>query len=150
MIIVGIFIYKKIKIFDLGKILLRASVTTSIALFVISASSAFAWTLAWEGFGDIALNFLITLSENPKTILFLILIFVLVLGLFVEGIPVLIILSPVMLPVINGLGIDPAYFGVLLVMAVVIGSVTPPVGILTYISCVLQTQQFQSFGHYAF
>ena len=55
-------------------------------------------------------------------ILFLILIFVLVLGLFVEGIPVLIILSPVMLPVINGLGIDAAYFGVLLVMAVVIGS----------------------------
>ena len=136
-IIVGIFVYKKIKISDLGRILLRASITTSIALFVISASSAFAWTLAWEGFGDIALNFLTSLSDNPTIILFLILIFVLVLGLFVEGIPVLIILSPVMLPVINGLGIDPVYFGVLLVMAIVIGSVTPPVGILTYISCAI-------------
>ena len=59
------------------------------------------------------------------------------LGLFVEGIPVLIILAPVMLPVVNGLGIDPVYFGVLLVMAIVIGSVTPPVGILTYISCAI-------------
>ena len=54
-----------------------------------------------------------------------------------EGIPVLIILSPVMLPVVNGLGIDLVYFGVLLVMAIVIGSVTPPVGILTYISCAI-------------
>jgi tripartite ATP-independent transporter DctM subunit len=136
-IIVGVFIYKKINFSDLGRILIRASITTAIALFVISASSAFAWTLAWEGFGEIALNFLITLSNNPKIILFLILIFVLILGLFVEGIPVLIILSPVMLPVINGLGIDAAYFGVLLVMAIVIGSVTPPVGILTYISCAI-------------
>ena len=136
-IIVGIFVYKKIKISDLGRILIKASITTSIALFVISASSAFAWTLAWEGFGEIALNFLTALSDNPTIILFLILLFVLVLGLFVEGIPVLIILSPVMLPVITGLNIDPAYFGVLLVMAVVIGSVTPPVGILTYISCAI-------------
>ena len=136
-IIVGVFVNKKIKFEDLGRILVKASITTSIALFVISASSAFAWTLAWEGFGDIALNFLTSLSNNPTIILFLILIFVLVLGLFVEGIPVLIILSPVMLPVINGLGIDPVYFGVLLVMAIVIGSVTPPVGILTYISCAI-------------
>ena len=136
-IIVGVFVNKKIKFEDLGRILVKASITTSIALFVISASSAFAWTLAWEGFGDIALNFLTSLSNNPTIILFLILIFVLVLGLFVEGIPVLIILSPVMLPIINGLGIDPVYFGVLLVMAIVIGSVTPPVGILTYISCAI-------------
>ena len=85
-IVVGMFVYKKIKFSDLGRILIRASIT-AIALFVISASSAFAWTLAWEGFGDIALNFLVALSDNPKMILFLILIFVLVLGLFVEGIP---------------------------------------------------------------
>jgi len=136
-IIIGVFVYKKIKFEDLGRILVRASITTAIALFVISASSAFAWALAWEGFGEIVLNYLVTLSNNPTIILFLIISFVLVLGLFVEGIPVLIILSPVMLPVINGLGIDPVYFGVLLVMAIVFGSVTPPVGILTYISCAI-------------
>ena len=136
-IIIGVFVYKKIKFEDLGRILVKASITTAIALFVIAASSAFAWTLAWEGFGEVALNYLVTLSDNPTVILFLIIVFVLVLGLFVEGIPVLIILSPVMLPVISGLAIDPVYFGVLLVMAIVIGSVTPPVGILTYISCAI-------------
>ena len=136
-IIVGVFINKTIKFSDLGGILVKASITTSIALFVISAASAFAWALAWEGFGEIALSFLTAFSDNPTVILSLILIFVLILGLFVEGIPVLIILSPVMLPVVNGLGIDLVYFGVLLVMAIVIGSVTPPVGILTYISCAI-------------
>ena len=136
-IIVGVFINKTIKFSDLGGILVKASITTSIALFVIAAASAFAWALAWEGFGEIALSFLTSFSDNPIIILSLILIFVLILGLFVEGIPVLIILSPVMLPVVNGLGIDLVYFGVLLVMAIVIGSVTPPVGILTYISCAI-------------
>ncbi|MEM9763152.1 MAG: TRAP transporter large permease subunit, partial [Pseudomonadota bacterium] len=56
---------------------------------------------------------------------------------FIEGIPILIIFTPVLLPVILALGIDPVFFGVVLVMAVVIGSVTPPVGILTYICCAI-------------
>ena len=61
----------------------------------------------------------------------------------------MIILSPVMLPVVNGLGIDLVYFGVLLVMAIVIGPVTPPVGILTYISCAIaNTTISRVFGRY--
>jgi TRAP-type C4-dicarboxylate transport system permease large subunit len=75
------------------------------------------------------------ISSNPTVSLLLIITFILILGLFIEGIPILIIFTPVLLPVVQGLGIDPVYFGVVLVMAVVIGSVTPPVGILTYICC---------------
>ena len=76
-------------------------------------------------------------SSSPTVVVCLILGFILVLGLFIEGIPILIIFTPVMIPVIQWLGIDPVYFGVVLVMAVVIGSVTPPVGILTYICCAI-------------
>lgn len=75
------------------------------------------------------------ISSNPTIALLLIVLFILILGLFIEGIPILIIFTPVLLPVIQGLGIDPVFFRVIMVMSVVIGSVTPPAGILTYISC---------------
>ena len=71
-IIDGVFINKTIKFSDLGGILVKASISTSIALFVIAAASAFAWALAWEGFGEIALSFLTSFSDNPIIILSLI------------------------------------------------------------------------------
>ena len=82
-IVVGVYVNKTIGS-DLGGILVRASITTSIALFVIAAASAFLGLLL-ERFGEIALSFLTSFSDNPIIILSLILIFVLILGLFVEG-----------------------------------------------------------------
>ena len=60
----------------------------------------------------IGLNYLSSLTSNPQTIIILILLFVLILGFFIDGIPVLIILAPVVIPIINSFGIDPIYFGV--------------------------------------
>ena len=134
---VGFFVYKSLTLFQLSLILVRAAITTATALFVIAAAAGFAWLLAWEGFGDIALELLLGISSNPTAIIFLILGFILVLGLFVEGIPVLVIMAPVLLPVVLAIEADPVHFGVVLVMAIVIGSVTPPVGILTYLSCAI-------------
>lgn len=114
-----------------------AAVTTAAAMFLIAMATSFAWLLAWAGFGSAVLEVLGGISANPTIAILLILAFILVLGLFIEGIPVLIIFTPVLLPVVHGLGIDPVFFGVVLVMAVVIGSVTPPVGILTYICCAI-------------
>ncbi len=120
-----------------GQLLVNAAVTTAAAMFLIAMATSFAWLLAWAGFGAAVLDVLGGISTNPTIALLLILIFILILGLFIEGIPILIIFTPVLLPVILGLDIDPVFFGVLLVMGVVIGSVTPPVGILTYICCAI-------------
>lgn len=136
-IAVGRFVYRTIMLRDLGDLLVNAATTTAIALFVIALASAFAWLLAWGGFGDIVLKALLSLSDNPTVIVLLILAFILFLGLFVEGIPVLVIFAPILLPVILQLHVDPVFFGVVLVMSVVVGSVTPPVGILTYICCAI-------------
>lgn len=132
---VGTFIYKTLSFKLVAELLVNASVTTAAAMFLIAMASSFAWLLAWAGFGSAVLNVLEGISSNPTIALLLIVLFILILGLFIEGIPILIIFTPVLLPVILGLGIDPVFFGVIMVMSVVIGSVTPPVGILTYISC---------------
>jgi C4-dicarboxylate transporter DctM subunit len=132
---VGTFVYKTLSFKLVAELLVNAAVTTAAALFLIAMATSFAWLLAWAGFGAAVLNVLGGISSNPTIALLLIVLFILVLGLFIEGIPILIIFTPVLLPVILGLGIDPVFFGVIMVMSVVIGSVTPPVGILTYISC---------------
>lgn len=132
---VGTFIYKTLSFKLVGKLLVDAAVTTAAAMFLIAMATSFAWLLAWAGFGAAVLEVLSGISSNPTIALLLIVLFILILGLFIEGIPILIIFTPVLLPVIQGLGIDLVFFGVIMVMSVVIGSVTPPVGILTYISC---------------
>ena len=133
--VVGTFIYKTLTIKMVAELLVNAAVTTAAAMFLIAMASSFAWLLAWAGFGASVLEVLAGISSNPTIALLLIVTFILILGLFIEGIPILIIFTPVLLPVIQGLGIDLVFFGVIMVMSVVIGSVTPPVGILTYISC---------------
>lgn len=133
--LVGTFVYKTLTFNMVGTLLVNAAVTTAAAMFLIAMATSFAWLLSWAGFGVAVLNVLSGISTDPTIALLLILAFILILGLFIEGIPILIIFTPVLLPVILGLGIDPVFFGVILIMSVVIGSVTPPVGILTYISC---------------
>ncbi|MCY4190795.1 MAG: TRAP transporter large permease [Rhodospirillaceae bacterium] len=135
--IVGAFVYRTLSFKLFGELLVDAAVTTAAAMFLIAMATSFAWLLAWEGFGAAVLEVLGGVTSHPTFAVLLIIGFILILGLFIEGIPILIIFTPVLLPVIHELGIDPVYFGVVLVMAVVIGSVTPPVGILTYICCAI-------------
>ena len=134
-LLVGTFVYKTLTLRKICDLLVRSAITTAAAMFLIAMATSFAWLLAWGGFGSWMISLLSGITSHPTTAVVLILGFILVLGLFIEGIPVLVIFTPVLLPVVLGLHIDPVYFGVALVMAVVIGSVTPPVGILTYICC---------------
>lgn len=134
-IIIGLFVYKTIKFKDLPKLFINSAVITTICLFVIATASIFGWLLAWEGFPETILNLLLKMSENPKNIQILIIVFILLLGLFIEGIPVLIIFAPIFIPVMSHFGLDLLHFGIIFIMAILIGSVTPPVGILLYICC---------------
>lgn len=134
-IIIGCFVYKTITVWQLGDLLVSAAITTTICLFVIATASMFAWLLAWQGFGASVLTVLLQVSDNPRTVVFLVIGFILVLGLFFEGIPVLVIFAPILVPIMSRLHVDLVYFGVVLVIAILVGSVTPPVGILTYLCC---------------
>ena len=132
-LIVGLFIRRTIKFKDLPGILLRAAGTTSVALLITAMASMFSWLLAWESFPETITAFMVGLTSSPTVIIFLILGFLILLGLFVEGIPVLIVFAPILVPVINEFGIDPIFFGVILVITILVGSLTPPVGSLLYL-----------------
>lgn len=134
-LIVGLFVYRTIKPAELVRIFVDASVMTAAAMLVIAMSTGFAWLLAWDGFAGAIMDGLLSISTNPIVVLILIIIALQIVGLFVDGIPVLVIMTPVLLPVILNLGLDPVHFGIIIVMSTVIGSVTPPVGVLIFIGC---------------
>jgi len=112
---------------------LREAVRDTVAVMVIvSAAAPFAWVLAAEQIPQKVAQGLGTLAANPYALLFLVNIFLLVVGLFMEMIAAMIILVPILAPMVNAAGVDLVHFGVVLVMNIVIGALTPPMGMLVF------------------
>ena len=122
--IIGIFVYKTIKLKDIPRILVKGAATTAVSLFIIAMASIFSWFLAWESFPETVVNVMQALTSNGTVALCMVILFLFVLGLFVEGIPVLIVFAPILVPAMEAYGIDTLYFGIVLVLTVLVGSIT--------------------------
>lgn len=130
------FVYREIRVRDLGKILLDVAVNTATITGLIAAASVLSWVLAFQGVPDGVVEFMKGLTTSPFLFLLLVMALLLVLGMFLESISVLIVVVPLLMPVVATLGIDPIHFGVVCTVATVIGLVTPPVGPGLYIAMV--------------
>ncbi|UCB50209.1 MAG: TRAP transporter large permease [Deltaproteobacteria bacterium] len=132
---IGLFVYRDIHLRDLPQILTRTGATSSLVMLVIGTASIFSWLLASE---EIPLSFtdaILALTHNKVLILLLVNILLLIIGTFMETTASLIILTPVLLPLMSKIGVDPLHFGVILVLNLVIGLTTPPVGVCLFVAC---------------
>ncbi len=132
---IGLFVYRDIHLRDLPQILIRTGATSSLVMLVIGTASIFSWLLASE---EIPLSFtdaILALTHNKVLILLLVNILLLIIGTFMETTASLIILTPVLLPLMSKIGVDPLHFGVILVLNLVIGLTTPPVGVCLFVAC---------------
>lgn len=134
-LIVGFFIYKELKVRDLPEIFTKAAITSSIVMFIIANASVFGWVLAFQQIPQLIAGWFIALTDNPVVLLLIINLLLLIIGTFIETASALIIFVPLLVPLISHLGIDPIQFGVLMVLNLAIGMLTPPMGICTIISC---------------
>ena len=98
------------------------------------AAALFGWILARDGAGVAALQLLLSVTDSPGIAMLILILFFFLLGTFLEPVPALIITVPVMQPIIGHLGYDPVHFGIVVIMMLVVGSVTPPVGILAMVA----------------
>ena len=130
------FVYREIKVRDLGKILLDVATNTATITGLIAAASVLSWVLAFQGVPDLVVAYMQGLTDSPFVFLLLVIFMMLILGMFLESISVLIVTVPLLMPVVTTLGIDPIHFGVVCTLATVIGLVTPPVGPGLYIAMV--------------
>ena len=127
------FFYKELKIFDVPKILLKSAETTSIVMLLIATSMSMSWVMSSEDSPQSISTALLALSDNKFVILILINLILLFVGLFMDMTPAVLIFTPIFLPVVTALGIDPVHFGIIMVLNLCIGVCTPPVGSVLFI-----------------
>lgn len=133
--ILSVVVYREIKIKDLPDILLSSVVTTAIVMLLIGTSMAMSWVMAYENIPQNVAEGLISLSNNPIVILIIINLILLFVGTFMDMTPAVLIFTPIFLPVVTQLGVDPIHFGIVMVMNLCIGLCTPPVGSILFIGC---------------
>jgi C4-dicarboxylate transporter DctM subunit len=133
--VISFFVYREIRWRDLRKVLIDSVVTTSILMLVIANSAIFGWILANHQVPQTVAQIFLSISNNKWVILFLINLFLLFVGTFMETTASLIILTPILFPLAVNVGIDPIHFGLVMVLNLVIGLITPPLGVCLFIAC---------------
>jgi len=133
-ILVGLFAYRTLRLSDLPRLLRETALDTASVMLMICAASAFGFYLAWERIPPQMAAWLVSLTKDPTLLLLLINFMLILLGTAVEGTSALIILTPIFVPILVKLGIDPVHFGIVLVTNLTIAGVTPPVGQMMFIS----------------
>jgi len=114
-------------------LMIRVGVNSAKLLFIIASASLFGWIMAREGVPLLLAGTFMSISENPYVILLLINIMLLALGCFMEPITIMIILVPILTPLIQAIGIDLVHFGVVMTLNLMIGLITPPLGMVMFV-----------------
>ncbi len=133
--ILSVFIYKEIKLKDLPDILLSSASTTAIVMLLVGTSMAMSWVMAYENIPQNVAQALLALSDNKIVILIIINVILLFIGTFMDMTPAVLIFTPIFLPVVIQLGVNPIHFGIMMVMNLSVGLCTPPVGSVLFVGC---------------
>jgi len=127
------FVYKEITISDLPSILISSVSTTAIVMLLIATSISMSWIMSYENIPQSITEALIGISDNKIVILFIINMILLFVGVFMDMTPAVLIFTPIFLPVVTELGMDPTHFGIIMVLNLCIGVCTPPVGSVLFV-----------------
>ncbi|MDF2524196.1 MAG: transporter large permease [Clostridiales bacterium] len=138
------FIYKTFSWSELRKALLDTASSSAAIVFIIAASTSFAWVLAMEGIPEKVTAWVLSLTTNPFLIMFIINVVFLVMGMFMESLSILTITVPFLLPLINAIGLDPVYLGMVVVLNLSIGMSTPPVGMCLFVTAKLANVRLEA------
>jgi len=129
------FIYRQITYRDLPDILLRSVIVSTIVLLLVGCSIGLSWVMSYQNIPQGVSEGLLSLSENKFVILIIINLLLLFVGIFMDMTPAVLIFTPIFLPIVSNLGVDPIHFGIIMVLNLSIGLCTPPVGTLLFVGC---------------
>ncbi|WP_195369377.1 TRAP transporter large permease [Dorea longicatena] len=134
-LIVGVFVYKEIKLSDIPRILTDSAITMSTVLLIMSASTIFGWILTKLQIPQAVAKGFLGISASKYIFLLLVNVLLLFIGMFCEAGAAMVILAPLLAPVAQTLGIDLVHFGIIMMANLAIGMMTPPVGVNLYVVC---------------
>jgi C4-dicarboxylate transporter DctM subunit len=146
--IISLFVYKEMNFKQLLKVLIDSAVINGITSFLLGYSTVFSTFLTFENVPQMITAFLSTVSSNKYIILLLINLFLLVLGCFLDTVPAVIVVAPMLFPTIKALGIDPVHFGVIMAVNLAIGLCTPPYGCNLFVGAAVAKIKMESMFKY--
>ncbi|MCB9958277.1 MAG: TRAP transporter large permease [Rhodospirillaceae bacterium] len=133
-LVVGIGLYRNIKLGDLPRILARAMCDSAVILVIIAAVAAANWLLTYNRIPNILTDWVLTNVDSRFTFLLAVVVLFLFVGLFLEGIAAMLVLVPILHPIAVGLGVDPTHFGIVVIFNLMIGLITPPLGLCLFVA----------------
>jgi tripartite ATP-independent transporter DctM subunit len=134
-LLLGVGFYREISVRRIPELLLRAAKTTAVVMLLVGTSQAMSWALSYERVPQTAGAALLALSDNPIVILATINVLLLVVGTFMDMTPAVLVFTPILLPAMVALGVDPVHFGIIMIANLCIGLCTPPVGTCLFVGC---------------
>ncbi len=143
-IFLGMVVYKELSVSALIKTLIQVGRATGKVMLIVSFASVFGWILIYEGIPALLTQRLMELSMNPALLLLLLNVFLLLLGCFMEGISIMMIVIPVITPLLSQIGVDLMHFGVILELNLNIGLITPPLGVCAYVAADIAGVSFEA------
>ncbi len=149
-VVISLFVYKDMKPKDLFNVLLDAAVLNGITSFLLGYSTVFSTFMTFEKVPQMITLFLTGVSSNPYVVLLLINLILLAVGCFLDTVPAVIVMAPMLLPTVRALGVDPVHFGVIMCVNLAIGLCTPPYGCNLFVGAAVAKIKMESMFKYIF
>jgi len=140
---IGVFVYRELKMKGLPQILWQSGRLTAAVMVLVACAAVFSWTLSMDRVPNQVAEFILDLTKNKYIFLLYINLLLLFVGTFMDITASILILTPILLPIAQQLGVDPTHFGLVMVMNLVIGVVTPPVGIVLFVATTITGLSFE-------
>jgi len=131
---ISVFLYRKLTLKSIPGILADAAKSTASIMYIIGLATFLSWVITSEQIPQQVAQVFFTISDRPWVIVILLNILILMLGCFIDPVSILILMSPIALPIVQKIGMDPVHFGVIITVNICIGSLTPPVGTLLFVT----------------
>lgn len=148
-LIIGVFVYKELKFKDLLRIFGKTFRTVGSVLIVIPFAIAFGKLLTISQTPAVIGSFVLSLTNNPNLILLMVVVLVFIFGMFMDSAPIILIITPLFLPILKSMGVSPIHFGIIMTMGSMIAAVTPPVGVNLFIGQGIANTGFVDIMKYA-
>lgn len=133
-LLVGFLVLRTMRLKDLPEVFTRAGITSAVVLLLVGAAMSFKTVVSLSHAPEILAEFILTLSENPLILLFLINLLLFVVGMFLDAGPAIIILGPILAPVFEGLGVESVHFAIIMCVNLTVGLATPPMGLVLFVA----------------
>ena len=133
-LVVGVFVFRTLSVKKIIEVLRSSVVMTAVVMIIVVASAVLNWALAYSQLPQLVAKFMLSITDNQTVFLLIVLVLLLIIGMPLDPVPAIIIVTPVLLPAALSFGVDPVHFGVVMVLALTLGLATPPVGASLFVA----------------